>query len=83
MKKVDAERFGRWLKDPVTRMYMEALEDFQKELMTECGNGGCIGKPLPMTEMYSFYQGAISSMRQAADPHRVMSDAIKEEAKDE
>jgi hypothetical protein len=80
MKRVDAERFGRWLKDPVTRMYLEALEELKKELVTACGDGGCYGKVRPLEEMYHFYQGSISAINQAATPHHVMAEMIKEGA---
>lgn len=76
MKKVEAERFGRWLKDPVTRMYMERLEEIEKELISECGNGGCFNKNRPLEDMYHFFQGAISSINKSHDPHSIMADMI-------
>jgi hypothetical protein len=81
--KVRAEEVGRWLKEPVTVAYMETLEASRRELIDACGDGGCLSNTRTIEEMYHFYQGGISAVKQAADVMTFMSDVIyTEEATD-
>lgn len=76
-KKVEAERLGRWLKDPITRMYMEDLERLKDELIKECGAGGCNVTTGPTVEqMYQYFQGAISAINTAADVKSLMAERL-------
>lgn len=83
MSKLDRERFGVWLKDPVTVLYMQELEAIEKELIERCGNGGCHSERRPLPEIYEFYQGSISSMRQAHNPHVVLSAVLADDEQDD
>ncbi len=73
MKKVRPERVSAWLKDPVTKMYMEDLEGLQKETESACANGGCLGTKLSISEMYQFYQGALGMINAVRDVKKIMA----------
>lgn len=82
--KVRAEEVGRWLKEPVTMAYMEALNHSKDELINRCGDGGCLSPKLTVDQMYHFYQGGISAVKQASDVMTFMGDMIQsEEAADD
>ncbi len=63
-KKIEPERFAKWIKDPVTRVYLEAVKDYNNELAGQCASGSCIGQKdstTTVSERYYEYMGMLKS----------------------
>lgn len=72
-KQVEAERLGKWLKDPVTRLYLEAVKDLNNEIANECASGGCNGgTQFTVSEMYQNYMGQLHATQRCYDPAELM-----------
>jgi hypothetical protein len=72
-KKVEAERLGKWLKDPVTRVYLEAVKDLNNETANECASGGCNGSAqFTISEMYQNYMGQLFGIQRCYDAAELM-----------
>lgn len=72
VKKVEAERLGRWLKDPVTRAYLEAVKELNNENASLVAGGACIGKDGSVSELYYHYMGILHGLQRCYDAGALM-----------
>jgi hypothetical protein len=75
VKKVEAERLGKWLKDPVTRVYLEAVAALNNEIANDIASGVCIGSQSGSTsELYHQYVGKLSGIQRCFKAAELMHD---------
>ena len=71
--RVTAQIAGKWLEDPVTRAFLEAINKLREENVESLANGGCIGlTSTTTTESYYSYMGGLKMLALAADPVALM-----------